>query len=53
MTTLSELVPVGAQAAALRATFALPKRVRRGLAGKPIRLDGQESWRSTPSCCSG
>lgn len=42
MTTLSERVPVGAQAAALRATFALPKRVRRGLAGKPIRLDGQE-----------
>lgn len=42
MTTLSERVPVGAQAAALRVTFALPKRVRRRLAGKPVRLDGQE-----------
>lgn len=42
MPKLTERVPPAAQAAALRATFALPKRVRRGIAGRPIRIDGQE-----------
>lgn len=42
MPALAERLPLPAQAALLRAASSLPKRVRRVLAGKPIRLDGQE-----------
>lgn len=35
-------LPVKAQAAAAQALFAMPQRVRRVIAGKPVRLDGQE-----------
>lgn len=42
MATLSERVPLPAQAAALRGVFALPRRARRRLAGRPIRIDGQD-----------
>ncbi|MBA0127427.1 alpha/beta hydrolase [Haloechinothrix sp. YIM 98757] len=42
MTTLTQRVPLGAQAAGLRATFALPRPVQRRIAGKPVRVDSQE-----------
>jgi len=35
-------VPLSVQSAAVRALLALPKSLRRRIAGKPIRLDGQE-----------
>lgn len=41
MTKLVARLPMPAQAAAMRAAVRLPKVVRRGLAGKPIVLDGQ------------
>lgn len=40
MPTLAERIPAALQVAALRLVFALPKPVRRRLAGAPIRLDG-------------
>jgi acetyl esterase len=41
MASLTQSVPVRWQAKVLQALFALPTPVRRLLAGKPIRLDGQ------------
>lgn len=42
MPTSINRLPLPVQAAFARATAALPRRVRRVLAGKPIRIDGQE-----------
>jgi acetyl esterase len=46
MSKALELVPpswqTGVQATVLRGVFGLPRPLMRGLAGKPIRLDGQE-----------
>lgn len=42
MSSLTDRVPLGVQAAALRATFALPEPVRRRIAGKPVRVEDQE-----------
>lgn len=41
MPTLAERIPIPVQAATMRAAMALPRAVRRFLAGRPIELDGQ------------
>lgn len=41
MPTLAERIPIPVQAATMRAAMALPRSVRRLLAGRPIELDGQ------------
>jgi acetyl esterase/lipase len=42
MSTFMDRVPLSIQGAALQAVFALPRPVRRLVAGSPIRRDGQE-----------
>jgi acetyl esterase len=42
MPTPLDRLPKSAQAAALRAVYQLPARIRRMIAGPPVRLDGQE-----------
>ncbi|OLR89684.1 alpha/beta hydrolase [Actinokineospora bangkokensis] len=42
MSKLVNRVPVRVQAMTLKAAFALPQPLRRAIAGKPIRIDGQE-----------
>ncbi|MGW5050652.1 alpha/beta hydrolase [Actinokineospora sp. NPDC004072] len=42
MPKLMSRVPIGVQAGFARAAFALPERVRRAIAGPPVRIDGQE-----------
>ncbi|GLZ40916.1 alpha/beta hydrolase [Actinokineospora sp. NBRC 105648] len=42
MSALVNRVPIRVQAAAAQAVFALPRQVKRLIAGKPIRIDGQE-----------
>lgn len=42
MPKLTERAPIPVQAAMLRAVVALPKRLRRRIAGKPIVIEGQE-----------
>ncbi|MGQ0842271.1 alpha/beta hydrolase [Actinokineospora sp.] len=42
MSTLMNRVPIRVQAATARLVFALPKPLRRLIAGKPVRIDGQE-----------
>lgn len=42
MSSLVTKVPMKAQALTVRAVFALPRPVRRLIAGAPIRIDGQE-----------
>ncbi|MCG8914701.1 alpha/beta hydrolase [Actinokineospora sp. PR83] len=42
MSTLMNRVPLRAQALCARLVYALPRPLRRAIAGKPIRIDGQE-----------
>ncbi|MGH3863820.1 alpha/beta hydrolase [Actinokineospora sp.] len=42
MSKLMSKIPLRVQAATVRATYALPKALRRAIVGAPIRIDGQE-----------
>lgn len=42
MSNAMNRVPIAVQAATLRAVFALPTAAKRLIAGKPVRIDGQE-----------